>query len=104
MGVGKTDPCLDFEPKVGELVGKGVAAGHILLIQVAATHNQSTWMLFYGINKQRNIFRKMLSVAIDGDGIIEAQLLCFPEASFQCIAFASVFAVIDYSNGVAESC
>ena len=55
-----------------------------------------------GFEKNRDILREMLSVGVDGDGIVEAQFAGFPKALFQGIALAFVFAVIDHGDTVAE--
>ena len=72
MCVGQVDASLYPEPKVGELVGKGILSRHIVLFQVAAAHNQCTGVLLKGLHKQRDVLGEVLSVAVNGEGIIEA--------------------------------
>ena len=51
------------------------------------------------LHKQGDILRIMLTVAIDGDGIVEAFLLRSLKACQQCVALSSVLCIIDGFEG-----
>ena len=100
--VGQVDACLHPEPEVGKLIGEGVLARHVVLFQVAAAHNQGAGVLLQSLHKQRDVFGEVLSVAVDGEGIVKAHGLGFLEALFEGIAFATVTAIVDHGDALAK--
>lgn len=100
--VGQVDAGLHPEPEVGKLVGEGVLARHVVLFQVAAAHNQGARVLLQGLHKQRDVLGEVLSVAVDGEGVVEAHGLGFLEALFEGIAFATVATIVDHDDALAE--
>ena len=51
------------------------------------------------LHKQRNIFRIVLTIAVDGDGIVEAFFLRPLKACQQCVALSFVLSIIDGFKG-----
>ncbi len=100
--VRQVDARLHPKPKVGKLVGEDVLARHIVLFQVAAAHNQGARVLLQGLHKQRDVLGKVLSVAVEGEGVVEAHGLGFLEALFEGIAFATVAAIVDHGDALAK--
>ena len=99
LGIGQSLECLHREPEVRELIGKGIAAGHVLLLQVPCPDDQRTGMLLQGLDELGDILREMLPVAVDGDRIVVPHLLGFPEACNQGMPLAFVLGIVDQCQG-----
>ena len=103
LRVGQRAPRLYGEPEIRELVGKETAARHILLLQVAGAHYQGIRHLLRSLDKEGDVLGEVLSVAIDGDGIVVAQLQSTPESCNEGITLALVqMAVNDINRCVAH--
>ena len=53
--------------------------------------------------KNRYVFREMLSVGIDGHGVVKTHLECLAETRYECRSFAFVAGMADDSDRKIES-
>ena len=61
---------LHGEPKIAELVGEFASTASFRILQIlACSHYEGSRMLDIGFHQHGYIFREMLSVAVEGDGI-----------------------------------
>ena len=103
LGVGQVPARLDAEPEVGELIGERALAVYVHFGQVAGTDHKRTGMLYYCLHHLRDVGGAVLTVGVDGKGIIETASARVGQTRFQRVSLASVAGVGYYVDAVLES-
>ena len=94
--------CLNGEPEIAEFVGKFASTASFRILQIlAGSHYEGSRMLDIGFHQHGYIFRKMLSVAVEGDGIGKPGLEGISEPFPQRYALATVVSEVqNYGRNV----
>ena len=70
LGIFQREQRLDEEPEVAERIGELAASAALGFLQACPfSDDEGTWMATVSLQEQRDIFRIMLAVCIDRDGI-----------------------------------
>ena len=64
LGIFQSFACLYEEPEVGELIGKITSLGTFYTLEWSCSNDESSRMFQIGFQKERNIFRFMLTIRI----------------------------------------
>ena len=87
---------LHGEPEVGELVGKGVLLGHVVVLEPATADDECVRVPGYGLHESGYVAGVVLPVGVEGDGVSEAPFHSLAEAGHQGRALALVGLVLHH--------
>ena len=91
--------CLHHKPEVGEFVGERTALAAAGVLEVfALAHHDGAGMFDVGFQEKMTVLRIMLTVAVEGDGVFEAELHRFAESASERVPLALVAVVGVFHN------
>ena len=98
LSVRQRDGCLQTEPEIGEAVSEPAFARHVLIRELTTSNYHGIRMNVVRTHQKWYVFGVMLSIRINGKGVIKTHVDCFSETRNERSSFALVAGMCDHRN------